>query len=46
MSKNCKKHKTDSISPCSNNYDEKIKNKANENTPYESTEPSSKTTYK
>ena len=30
MSKNCKKHKTDSISPCSNNYNEKIKNKANE----------------
>ena len=28
MSKNCKKHKTDSISPCSNNYNEKVKNKA------------------
>ena len=26
MSKNCKKHKTDSISPCSNNYNEKVKN--------------------
>ena len=46
MSKNCKKHKTDSISPCSNNYNEKVKNKANEKTPTSQKEPSSHTTYK
>lgn len=46
MNKNCKKHKIDSTTPVSHNYNEKIKNKANENTPYGSDEPSPRTTYK
>ena len=41
MSKDCTKS-----DPSSKDYAEKVKNKANENTPYESNEPSSKTTYK
>ncbi|WP_278279794.1 hypothetical protein [Clostridium sp. C8] len=32
--------------PASSNYDEKIKNKANEKTPYGENEPSTRTTYK
>lgn len=32
--------------PTSPNYNEKIKNKANEKTPYEEDKPSSHTTYK
>lgn len=46
MNNNCNKHKSNSTSPTSNNYNEKIKNNANKKTPYGVDEPSSKTTYK
>ncbi|MGG5461527.1 hypothetical protein [Clostridium sp. B9] len=46
MNKNNVNHKEDLASPAANNYNEKIKNKNNQNTPYGANEPSSKTTYK
>ncbi|HHD2754350.1 hypothetical protein [Clostridium sp. LIBA-8841] len=47
MNKNYnKKQRIDSTFPTSHNYNDKIKNKANEKTPYGSNEPSPRTTYK
>lgn len=40
------KNSNDVTNPSSSNYDKRIKNKANEKTPYAENEPSTRTTYK